>query len=146
MWRFIQEDPIGTKDDINLYRYVANNPMKYTDRYGKEKVLIRYSPNHWYDQFSTKEFAQKIEEAYSQKFSGKWNWSISVVNVSSFDDYQSALNNFNSNTYKKWNITYIWHNMWWLSKNISDDKINTLPKINWDKLPQIYPWSLSREA
>ena len=38
--RFVSRDPIGMSDDINLYRYVANNPMKYVDRMGLEKILI----------------------------------------------------------------------------------------------------------
>ncbi len=37
MGRFLSPDPIWTADDINLYRYVANSPVMYTDRNGKEK-------------------------------------------------------------------------------------------------------------
>ena len=29
--RFISRDPIGMSDDVNLYSYVKNNPLKYTD-------------------------------------------------------------------------------------------------------------------
>ncbi|MBX9809531.1 RHS repeat-associated core domain-containing protein, partial [Candidatus Gracilibacteria bacterium] len=38
--RFLSRDPIGQNDQINLYTYVANNPLKYVDRMGLEKVLI----------------------------------------------------------------------------------------------------------
>jgi RHS repeat-associated protein len=39
--RFMQEDPIWLKaGDHNVYRYVANNPMKYTDPSGM--MLIEY--------------------------------------------------------------------------------------------------------
>ncbi len=40
MGRFISRDPIGMKDNINLYTYVANNPMKYVDRMGLEKKIV----------------------------------------------------------------------------------------------------------
>lgn len=38
--RFVQRDPIGTADQVNLYAYVANNPLKWTDPTGKEKEII----------------------------------------------------------------------------------------------------------
>ncbi len=38
--RFVSRDPIGMNDDINLYRYVANSPVIYTDIFGKEKKIL----------------------------------------------------------------------------------------------------------
>ena len=35
--RFTSRDPIGMKDNVNLYTYVANSPVMYTDRMGLEK-------------------------------------------------------------------------------------------------------------
>ncbi|MDP2940513.1 MAG: RHS repeat-associated core domain-containing protein [Candidatus Omnitrophota bacterium] len=32
--RFLQRDPLGTLPDINVYRYVLNNPVNYIDPYG----------------------------------------------------------------------------------------------------------------
>jgi len=42
--RFIQRDPIGYYDDTNLYRYVGNSSMNYTDPWGLEnKSLLKDS-------------------------------------------------------------------------------------------------------
>jgi uncharacterized protein RhaS with RHS repeats len=38
--RFMQADPIGYTDDINLYTYVANSPLSSTDPDGKTEVTI----------------------------------------------------------------------------------------------------------
>lgn len=33
-WRFTQRDPIGMTDGVNLYAYVANDPINYNDPTG----------------------------------------------------------------------------------------------------------------
>lgn len=33
--RFLQRDPIGMSDDVNLYAYVKNNPVRYVDPSGR---------------------------------------------------------------------------------------------------------------
>ncbi|MDR3150505.1 MAG: RHS repeat-associated core domain-containing protein, partial [Candidatus Peribacteria bacterium] len=38
--RFISRDPIGIIDDVNLYVYVGNNPLKWVDQSGMAKDLI----------------------------------------------------------------------------------------------------------
>jgi RHS repeat-associated protein len=38
--RFLQTDPIGTTDDLNLYAYVENNPVHFTEPTG---MLARMS-------------------------------------------------------------------------------------------------------
>jgi RHS repeat-associated protein len=45
--RFLQTDPVGTADDLNLYAYVANNPINFTDPSGLAAASAKtfnYSP------------------------------------------------------------------------------------------------------
>lgn len=38
--RFISRDPIWQNDQVDLYTYVANSPVNYVDRMGREKQLL----------------------------------------------------------------------------------------------------------
>lgn len=39
--RFLQRDPIGASDDVNLYGYVGENPVMGVDPMGTEKKVLQ---------------------------------------------------------------------------------------------------------
>ena len=130
LWRFVSRDPIGMRDNVNLYTYVANSPINYVDRMGLEKVLIMYSPNHWYDRFDTTIGADTIKQAYLDSYDPDMRYRISVTAIETFEDFKRAIEDFNNDgNYKHGEIVYIWHNQGWLSKNLTNENISQLNQL-----------------
>lgn len=44
--RFLQSDPVGYKDDMNLYAFVGNDPLNRTDPTGTESIM-GMPPDYW---------------------------------------------------------------------------------------------------
>ncbi|MCK4752946.1 MAG: RHS repeat-associated core domain-containing protein [Planctomycetes bacterium] len=88
--RFLQTDPIGYDDGMNIYAYVGNNSINYIDPYGLEVYMFKRglqalgdsSARHWVDPFGHEMLAivndGKIEAVYSwgvEYENGKGVWS-----------------------------------------------------------------------
>ena len=43
VWKFINRDPIGYADNMNLYSYVSNNPVGFVDPWGLKSKSILWS-------------------------------------------------------------------------------------------------------
>ncbi len=59
--------------------------------------------------------------------------NIEITFISNSDDFINNIVDF-TNKDNTWEIVYIWHNKWWLSRNINDKEILKLPKLNNSKI------------
>jgi RHS repeat-associated protein len=117
--RFIIRDPIGIVDDVNLYVYVGNNPLKFTDpSWMIKKFLATNEWNAWF--FS----------------SWKWNdtWHAALYFIYWWQDY--LLSYYPSN----WNAPFTsWD--WDIFFDFSKDLKKIICPYFWKNVMSI--WSLS---
>jgi RHS repeat-associated protein len=83
--RFISRDPVGIVDDVNLYVYVGNNPLKWVDWSGLAKLI---SPNNTdYSKLTSKERFQLMlkfmnSETYNEILkSGRFNSNTEAIDA-----------------------------------------------------------------
>jgi len=100
--------------------------MKYVDLMGTEKVLILYSREKFYELFfSSYKTSINIKTSLVNDWYEDKNIEIKLVNK--WADFIDYINSFTNNN-TSWEIVYVWHNEWWLSKEITDNNIWLLNK------------------
>ncbi|NRH20417.1 RHS repeat-associated core domain-containing protein [Candidatus Gracilibacteria bacterium] len=94
--RFISRDPIGQNDQVNLYTYVKNSPLNYTDRNGKtgKPVLIikgveTNNKNYGFVRDATKITRQRLES------NGVSQDNIQEIDAGDFDHFKSIFDDIN---------------------------------------------------
>ncbi len=118
MGRFISRDPIWTKDNVNLYTYVANSPINYVDRMGTEKVLIIWFA--WRDPYSYWELSEKqyLQQGIAQVlnvYKNIKNTTVIWYNSSAtklWSEKWDAINYIIENKGKFNKIVLVWHSLW----------------------------------
>ena len=103
--RFMSRDPIGQNDQVNLYTYVRNSPLMYTDRDGKKASRLLAPVMNF-----TQDFIW--HEAWYV-----WAWLYHLVDWVSFgylDDYTGIQDSINSQNYpSSQHGTKPWFNRGW---------------------------------
>mgnify|MGYP002079436568 CR=1 FL=1 len=128
--RFISRDPIWQNDQVNLYTYVANSPLKYTDRMGREKVLIFiWADNPWSDllkNWADYQYRKYLAQGIKAKNIKIIPW---IVDPTSFNNEVDKYNgNIKEMVYlSHWAPTYLWGEWTINSENVS--QLHKIKKI-----------------
>lgn len=97
-----------------------------------------YSPNHFYDlNLSSETFSESLEASIRKQYEWK-KINIVRVSVESAEDFKKAITDFNNHEFKNGQIHYLGHNQWWLSRNMTDQAILELPKLEWNIEMQLF--------
>lgn len=90
--RFISRDPIGMRDNVNLYTYVGNNPVKYVDPMGREKAIIIVGQEKKPWEFNAGIVYQR-QKYLSQGFKES---NIIQANATTIEKFDSVIHSYNN--------------------------------------------------
>ncbi len=147
--RFINRDPIGQVDDVNLYGYVGNNGVMFVDPMGLSKTLIIWFTwkqnlyawwwnNIFWEPKSYRPTWEVIDWTYVDSWISdlinKFDWNENYDTKLYYGDFSTktwidpALEYIlkNQNSYDR--IIIVWHSLWWdnaiiLSNYLNDENI-----------------------
>lgn len=90
--RFMSRDPIGQVDDVNLYGYVGNRPLKFTDPTWRAKaiIIIGQEKSPWeFNAGAMYQYNQYLKHGFKPK-------NIIIKNANSAGEFNDILHDYNN--------------------------------------------------
>ncbi len=171
LWRFISRDPIGQVDDVNIYSYVANNPVMFRDPMGTDKKIYNstdllntyksdaveelsywwYLPKFWYSTL-----AYPIKSTWTNSWNIKYNPDFQALSFDPNNNNQSCAWYWNKGawhclTYVDWELMelseiwnyLIWYNWAYAWFSLNSKQMGNDIESNKLSVPYIWkPWEL----
>ncbi len=136
--RFISRDPIGMRDDVNLYSYVGNNSVKFVDPMGREKE-IRNNIVNWVEQqyiYNNPLYYNDVPFNYKNidTWWYIWNEDMAKCNIFVWDAYTIW-----------WWIEkypyYSWSDNYFVANDLANSNLNSYFTVSMDS-STLKPWDI----